>query len=343
LTSPSSSPASAFTAHAGTNIALVKYWGKRDARLNLPAAGSLSLTLKELGTRTTVRFDPSLGPEDRVRMNGREADARTHDRVVRFLDLVRARAHLATRADVVTENSVPTAAGLASSASGFAALALAASRAAGLELGPAQLSELARRGSGSAARSIFGGFVEMQAGVRVDGSDAVAAPLVDGRESADEWPIRLVVAVTADAEKSIGSTEAMERTERTSPFYAAWVDSVPRDLVDARAAIVDRDLERLGRMAERNAVRMHASAMAADPPILYWNAVTWAAMQTVRDLRAGGVGAYFTIDAGPHVKVVCLADDVPVITRALGETPGVLRTLVTSPGPGARVLQEASS
>jgi diphosphomevalonate decarboxylase len=333
LTSPT------FTAHAGTNIALVKYWGKRDAPLNLPAAGSLSLTLKELGTRTTVRFDPSLGAEDRVRMNGREADAKSRERVVRFLDLVRAEANLTARADVVTENSVPTAAGLASSASGFAALALAASRAAGLSLTPAQLSALARRGSGSAARSIFGGFVEMHPGVLVDGSDAIAVALPEG----DGWPLRLVVAVTAEGEKSIGSTAAMERTERTSPFYAAWVDSVPRDLVDARLAIAERDLERLGRVAERNAVRMHASAMAADPPILYWNAVTWSAMQTVRDLRARGTAAYFTIDAGPHVKVLCLADDVPVITRALDETPGVLRTLVTSPGPGARVSQEASS
>jgi diphosphomevalonate decarboxylase len=331
------------TAVAGTNIALVKYWGKRDARLNLPAAGSLSLTLKELGTRTTVRFGAHLGgPEgegggrDRVRLNGQDADEKTRGRVVAFLDLIRVLAGFDTRAEVVTENTVPTAAGLASSASGFAALALAASRAAGLNLTPSELSALARRGSGSAARSIFGGFVVMSPGVLPDGSDAVASPLPEG----DGWPVRLVVAVTTEGAKSIGSTAAMERTARTSPFYPAWVESVPRDLQDAAAAITARDFDGLGRIAERNAVRMHASAMAADPPILYWNTATWSAMQTVRDLRARGVAAYFTIDAGPHVKALCLADDTEAVEKALQATPGVLRTLTTSPGRGARILQE---
>ena len=171
---------SSCTAIAGTNIALVKYWGKRDAVLNLPATGSLSLTLKELGTRTTVRFGAHSGAEDRVRFNGQDPDPATRARIVAFLDLVRERAGIKAPAEVVTENSVPTAAGLASSASGFAALALAASRAAGLALDPAQLSALARRGSGSAARSIFGGFVEMRPGVFADGTDAVAAALPEG-------------------------------------------------------------------------------------------------------------------------------------------------------------------
>ena len=327
------------TAIAGTNIALVKYWGKRDARLNLPAAGSLSLTLKELGTRTTVRFGAHLGAEDRVRLNGRDADDKTRLRVIRFLDLIRARAEISARAEVVTENTVPTAAGLASSASGFAALAIAASRAAGLSLTPTQLSGLARRGSGSAARSIFGGFVEMKAGALADGSDAIAIPVPDG----EAWQLRLIVAVTAEEEKAIGSTEAMDRTERTSPYYRAWVDSIPRDLQDAVAAIAERDFSRLGALAERNAIRMHASAMAADPPILYWNVATWAAMQTVRDLRASGIPAYFTIDAGPHVKVLCLPEHADEIEKALAETPGVLRTLVTSPGRGARILQEMTT
>ena len=327
------------TAVAGTNIALVKYWGKRDARLNLPAAGSLSLTLKELGTRTTVRFGAHLAEGDRVRLNGRDADEKTRTRVVAFLDLIRVLAGMDARAEVVTENTVPTAAGLASSASGFAALALAASRAAGLSLTPAELSALARRGSGSAARSIFGGFVVMNPGVLADGSDAVAAPLADG----DGWPVRLVVAVTTEGPKSIGSTAAMERTARTSPFYAAWVDSVPRDVQDSAAAITARDFDQLGRIAERNAVRMHASAMAADPPILYWNTATWSAMQAVRDLRGSGIAAYFTIDAGPHVKVLCLAEDADAVQKALGQTPGVLRTLVTSPGRGARILQETAA
>jgi len=184
------------TAHAGTNIALVKYWGKRDTALNLPAAGSLSLTLADLGSETTVRFATDAADSDgrdRVLLSGKPADERFAGRVRKFLDLVRQRAGLELRAEVATENSVPTAAGLASSAAGFAALALAASRAAGLHLSSAELSELARRGSGSAARSIFGGFVEMSAGIRSDGGDAVAQPLLDPKA----WDVRLCVAITA--------------------------------------------------------------------------------------------------------------------------------------------------
>jgi len=240
---------------------------------------------------------------------------------------------------MVSENSVPTAAGLASSASGFAALALAASRAAGLNLSPEQLSVLARRGSGSAARSIFGGFARMAAGTSPDGSDAYATPIAEG----DGWALRLIVAVTAEGPKAIGSTEAMDRTMRTSPYYDGWITSVPRDLQEARAAIVERDLPRLGALAERNALRMHASAMAADPPILYWTPATLSAMDTVRTLRANGVPAFFTIDAGPHVKVLCTAGVAPQVEAAMAATPGVLRTFSASPGRGARVLQETTS
>jgi len=330
---------SSCTAVAGANIALVKYWGKRDESLNLPAAGSLSLTLKELGTRTTVRFGEHLGPRDRLRLNGLEPDDVTRTRNVSFLDLVRAYAGTDARAEVVSENSVPTAAGLASSASGFAALALAATRAAGLSLTPEQLSALARRGSGSAARSIFGGFVRMNAGTAPDGSDSHASAIPEG----DGWTLRLVVAVTAEGPKAIGSTAAMARTERTSPYYDSWVTTIPRDLLEARAAIAERDLPRLGALAERNALRMHASAMAADPPILYWTPATVAAIETVRGLREQGIPAYFTIDAGPHVKVLCTAGTASQVEAAMGATPGVLRTYIASPGRGARVLQETTS
>jgi diphosphomevalonate decarboxylase len=246
---------------------------------------------------------------------------------------VRARAGITTRATVVTDNSVPTAAGLASSASGFAALALAATAAAGLELAPAELSVLARLGSGSAARSIFGGFVEMVRGARADGSDAAAHPLDAGAD----WNVRLVVAITAVGEKTLGSTAAMRRTAETSPYYDAWVRGVDGDLAVARAAIAGRDLAALGAVAERSAMRMHASAMAADPPILYWNPATVAAMARVRQLRAQGVSAFFTIDAGPHVKVLCDARQAEAVAAALAQTPGVLRTIMGAPGPGARL------
>ena len=327
------------TARAGTNIALVKYWGKRDKALNLPAAGSLSLTLANLGSETKVRFAPDAeAPEggDRISLNGAPAPPQFAERVRRFLDLVRQQAHVGLPAEVETHNSVPTAAGLASSASGFAALALAAARAAGMKPSPPELSALARRGSGSAARSIFGGFVEMAAGVRPDGSDACGQALLP----ADAWDVRLVVAITDQQPKAIGSGEAMERTAQTSPYYQGWLEAVAQDLPAARAAVMARDLPGLGQVAERNCLRMHACAMAADPPIVYWNGATLAAMETVRRLRAAGGEAFFTIDAGPQVKVLCTAQQAATVEPALAATPGVLRTLVLRPGPGAELVHE---
>lgn len=328
------------TARAGTNIALVKYWGKRDPALNLPAAGSLSLTLANLGSETTVRFGADAGEadgRDRVLLAGKPADDRFASRVRRFLDLIRIRAGLALPAEVATVNTVPTAAGLASSAAGFAALALASTRAAGLRLSVNELSELARRGSGSAARSIFGGFAEMSPGERDDGRDAVATAILDEHA----WDVRLCVAINASGEKAIGSTAAMERTARTSPYYAAWLASVPTDLAEARLAVANRDLESLGLVAERSALRMHACAMAADPHVLYWNAATLAAIATVKHLRADGVAAFFTIDAGPHVKVLCATRDADRVEATLAATPQVMRVLVLAPGPGARVVNDA--
>jgi diphosphomevalonate decarboxylase len=321
------------TAVAGTNIALVKYWGKRDAALNLPAAGSLSLTLAELGTRTTVTFDD--GARDRFALDGAAGDDAATARVSRFLDRVRARAGLDARASVVSSNSVPTASGLASSASGFAALALAATRAAGLTLSASELSELARLGSGSAARSIFGGFAEMSAGTRDDGRDAVARAIA----GSEGWDVRLVVAVTAKGPKPMGSTAAMAHTATTSPYYPAWVAGVDADLAAARAAIAARDLPALGAVAERSALRMHAAAMAADPGIIYWNPATLAAIDGVRRLRERGTPVFFTIDAGPHVKALCAAADAEAVAAALAASPGVLRAQIAAPGAGAQVLE----
>ena len=244
------------------------------------------------------------------------------------------RAGIALLAEVSTVNSVPTAAGLASSAAGFAALTVAASSAAGLSLSSRELSGLARRGSGSAARSIFGGFAEMSAGTLSDGSDAVASALLE--EGA--WDIRLCVAITSEGAKAIGSTEAMQKTAETSPYYRDWLRSVADDLEQARAAIFARDLECLGMVAERSAMRMHACAMSADPHILYWKPATLAAIATVKELRAQGVLAFFTIDAGPHVKALCHAADADKVQAALATTPGVMRVLVLAPGRGAHII-----
>jgi diphosphomevalonate decarboxylase len=316
------------TARAHANIALVKYWGKRDAVRNLPAAGSLSLTLGALETVTTVRFDPALR-EDTLQLNGAAAPG---DRVTGFLDLVRARAGTTTRAAVETVNRFPTASGLASSASGFAALALAATRAAGLALDARALSRLARQGSGSAARSIFGGFARVVA--RDD--DAWAEPVDDPHGLAAR--ARMVIAeVGGGAPKPYGSTDAMEHCAATSPLYRAWLDCVPGDLATAERAIARDDLATLGELAEANALAMHAAAIASRPAIVYWQPPTLELLAAVRALRHEGVPAWATMDAGPHVKVLTdepSASRVALAMRAAGATA----VTISAAGGGAEVI-----
>lgn len=320
-------------AQAHANIALVKYWGKRDSALNLPAVGSLSLTLDALWTRTRCEFDPSLD-EDRLVLDGAES-AQATVRVSAFLDLVRALAGADWRAKVVSQNNFPTGAGLASSASGFAALALASTRALGLELTPERLSELARRGSGSAARSVYGGFVEMQRGRCGDGRDAIAHPLL----AAKEWPLEVVVAVTTGSAKAVGSTDGMTRTARTSPYYDAWVAGADGDLDEARRAVNFRDFEALAAVSEQSALKMHALALAARPGLIYWNAATVTCLHRIRELRDGGTGVFFTVDAGPQVKAVCLPGAGRQVAAALAAVGGVGNVMVSGLGEGVRPIE----
>jgi diphosphomevalonate decarboxylase len=327
------------TARACANIALVKYWGKRDAALNLPAEGSLSLTLAALSTTTIVRFDEHLAT-DSLRLDGQPATGRALGRLSAWLDLVRARAGIGARAEVVSDNDFPTASGLASSASAYAALALAATRAAGLVLDERELSVFARLGSGSAARSIHGGFVRMHRGRRADGSDAFAEPVA----AADaDWPVRMVIAVVGGGRpKQHASRDAMEHCAATSPLYAGWLASVPGDLTAAEDAIAACDLERLGPVAEASALCMHAAAMASRPAVLYLEPATLACMAAIRALRADSIPAYYTMDAGPHVKALCTAEYADRVRARLAEVPGVSRVMISKPGPGVEVLAPTS-
>jgi diphosphomevalonate decarboxylase len=339
------------TALAHPNIALAKYWGKLDQGHNLPAVPSLSVTLAGMSTVTTVRFDsaleddelvlggvaihdddPSLGPK----AGGASllpAGAAAKRRVSGLLDRVRASAGVGMRARVTSRNDFPTASGLASSASAFAALALAATSALDLGVPPEHVSDLARRTSVSSARSVFGGFVELPAGR--PGDDVLPAVPV---ASASHLPLRILVAVTREGPKDTGSTEGMRHTARTSPYYPAWVSDAPGLFAELKAALLRRDLEALGDLAEASALRMHAAAIAASPGLLYWTAATVRVIEEVRALRARGTPAYVTIDAGPHVKVITAPDNEAVVTRALADTPGVLRIIPAQPGEGARVL-----
>jgi len=313
------------SAVAHPNIALVKYWGKQDCPGNRPAVPSLSVTLDTLYTRTRVHFDTHL-EADTFAINGK-ADADSASRVGACLDMLRRHAPGAPPAAVETWNNFPTGAGLASSASGFAALVVAADRALGLGQPRAELARLARRSSGSAARSLYGGFVEMP----LDPEDETAYPLLDPAE----WPLAVVIAITTKDTKSVGSTAGMERTARTSDYYDAWRDAAWRDFSEARQAVADRDFGRLARISERSCLKMHGLMLSADPGLIYWNEATVACLHRVRRLREDGEAVFFTMDAGPQVKAVCLPESRTVVAEALRGVPGVSDVLECGLGPGA--------
>ncbi len=317
------------TAIARPNIALIKYWGKRDVALNLPAVGSISITLRELHTRMQVVFDRML-ETDALTVND-VPDEKMLPRLSACLDLVAGVDRPGAR--ITSQCNFPIAAGLASSASSFAALTVAAAHAAGKSLTTAELAGLAGRASGSAARSLLGGFVEL-----VNTDDGIS---VDTLCDAADWPLTVVVAVTETGPKPVSSTEAMEISRKTSPFYSTWVEQQPADLDAARAAIEDRDFQALAHAAEHNCLKMHSIMWASRPPTVYWNAATIRCLETIRSLQARDLGVFFTIDAGPQVKAVCVPGDAAEVEAALRATPGVEGTMVSALGPGAGLEPDA--
>lgn len=320
------------TAIAHPNIALAKYWGKTPFGHNLPAVPSLSLTLAGMATRTRVSFEPGL-QADQLVLNGAPAEGEPVQRVRGLLDRVRARSGKAGLfARVESANDFPTASGLASSASAFAALAVAAARAAGLDLDAAALSDLARCTSVSAARSVLGGFVMLRAGVEGDEllpAEQLAAPA--------HWDVAIVVAVTREGPKDVGSSEGMKHTMKTSPYTGAWIERAPALFERIRAGVLARDLTAIGPAVEQSALMMHAAAIAADPGILYFTGATVEAIAGVRRMRQAGLEGYLTIDAGPHVKVLTRGADAERVAETMRAVPGVLRTIVARPGPGAHI------
>ncbi|WP_249871566.1 diphosphomevalonate decarboxylase [Oceanobacillus saliphilus] len=322
------------TAKAHTNIALIKYWGKRDDALILPTNSSLSLTLDGFYTTTTVDFQEDL-LQDRFILDNQPVEGEAYRRVTEFLDLIRRIAGKENLyADVHSTNDVPTAAGFASSASGFAALAAAGTKAIGLELSDRELSRLTRQGSGSACRSIYGGFAEWEMGNNADGSDSYAVPIAP----AEHWDIRVAAVVLSSTMKKVSSRSGMKRTVETSPFYSGWVDTIPNDLLEIKEAIHAKDFEKTGSIAEANCLKMHATTLAADPPFTYWHDTTMRVMQTVQEMRENGIPAYFTIDAGPNVKVLYLPENEENIKKTLRNIPGVSDVILSKSGSGISYL-----
>ncbi len=318
------------TAIANPNLAFIKYWGNRDNTLRIPLNGSISMSLDGLYTRTTVRFQARLS-SDRLSINGYEVVGKGLDRISCILDIIRGMANIQDRAEVTSENNFPSGAGIASSASAFAALALAGSKAAGLNLSERELSRLARRGSGSAARSIPGGFVEWQAGTSDDDSFAfsIAEP--------NHWGLVDCVAIVSTTHKKTGSTEGHSLAP-TSPLQDARVADAPRRLEICRKAILERDFNTFASIVELDSDMMHAVMMTSTPALHYWKPASLEVMNCVRELRAGGIPVCYTVDAGANVHVLCIEAEANRVERQLRELKEVENVLVARAGGAAQVL-----
>jgi diphosphomevalonate decarboxylase len=329
------------TAAAHPNLALVKYWGQQDHRIYIPINNSISVNLSALRTVTTVAFDPGLS-DDVVTLNTQPADQSTHQRVSDHLDRIRVLAGINDNARVVTRNDFPLSVGFASSASGFAALSLAASRAAGLVLSEHELSILARKGSGSACRSIPDGFVEWQAGY--DDATSFAVSIA----SRDYWQLAVVSVPVSHQPKNISSLEG-HIAAQTSPFIKSRLAQVTESLRIVREGLRLRDITELGMAVEREAVAFHAIAMTSRPlhqpwmsGIYYWEAETIRLIQAVQRWRYDGLPVYFTLDAGPTVHLLCETQHLYELIQSLHQELDWLQddVIISYPGQGAWIIEE---
>lgn len=326
------------TAKAHPNIALIKYWGKSsdarhsDACHNEPAVASLSITLDTLVSETRVQFDHGLGSDDFV-LNG-VTDTVKLPRISANLDKLRALAGIDTRCRIESSNNFPTGAGLASSASGFAALVAAGNQALQLALHERQQSMLARSMSGSAARSIFGGFAKIALHPNAQVHPQLGRTYAEPIAPAAHWPLEVCVGIVSEKEKTIGSTEGMERSRETSPYYSAWLSGNDTDMDDAEALIHSKDFTKLAELSEFSCLKMHALAIASRPGLLYWTGATVDAMHCIRSLRSRGVPVFFTIDAGPQIKAICGPGYGQHVAEVLSSVTGIQRVIRCGLGGG---------
>jgi diphosphomevalonate decarboxylase len=320
------------TAIANSNIAFIKYWGNRNARYRIPLNDSISMNLDGALTTTTVEFDPSL-TLDEIAVGGKPANEATYARVSAHLDRVRVLAKIDTKARVQSQNNFPTGTGMASSASAFAALSLAATSAAGLEISERELSILARQASGSASRSIPGGFVEWVAGASSADSYAISiAP-------PDHWDLRDVIAIVSVEEKKVGSTDG-HGAAPTSHFLAERISALPARFHRIRHAVLAKDMSLLGPALEEDAIELHLIAMTSVPPIYYWSPGMVHVIQAMQQWRADGVAVYFTLDAGPNVHLICESKDAGQVAELARSITAVQQVIVNAPGGPARLIDE---
>lgn len=318
------------TARAYTNIALIKYWGKKDQKLKLPCTNSLSLTLDRFYTDTKATIIDS--DKDVVYLNEQLLDDTQNKRILNYLETIRNYYSFTEHFQINSVNHVPTSAGFASSASGFAALAAAINETKQLNLNRRELSILARNGSGSASRSIFGGFVEWIAGH--DNESSFAVPI-------DETPtidLTLLSVVINKHSKKISSTVGMESSVKTSPFYPNWVTLVSSEIEEIKQAIAQKDVQKIGEIAEHNAMSMHALTLSADPSFTYFEPETIRIIQIVQELRQKGIFAYATIDAGPNVKIICTKESLKKVQTYIEQQLSNVTTVIANIGQGIQYI-----
>lgn len=322
------------SAKANSNIALVKYWGKLDPEIRVPANSSISMTKTKLETHTTVEFSDDY-EEDLVKIDGEEVNGRSRKRVVDHLDRIREMKGEDKKAKVSSKNNFPTAAGLASSASGFAALTMAAVEALEMNLSKKELSKIARMGSGSATRSIHGGFVKWNMGGSHD--ESYAEQIADRDHFSD---LRALVAIIKETSKEVSSTKGHSLV-KDNPFFDARLAQTHEDLSKVEAAVKEEDFTKLGKYAERNAISMHATMITSEPPLFYMEPGTIKVIKSILNWRQSGeLECYFTEDAGPNVHVFCREKDMENLKSRLKEIEEVEKTITVEPGPGARIVEK---
>lgn len=315
------------SAKAHANIALVKYWGKKDEDLILPYNNSLSLTLDAFYTITRV----SQAKEDCFILNGQVQTGEIYSDMIDYIDLFRKRSKIKDAILIESKNYFPTAAGLASSASGFAALATALNAYFELNMKQKEISILARRGSGSASRSIYGGLVEW-----LQGDDDLSSYAV--KVDPANFDIGMLAVIIDDKEKMIKSRAGMKQTVATSPYYSVWVETAQQDIEAIKKAIKNQNVHAIGRIAEHSALKMHASMLTTKPAIMYFQDLTMKVLHTVYALREEGVTAYFTMDAGPNVKIITTLEDKDKIIDKLSEFIDKDALIYSGVGPDAKLI-----
>lgn len=320
------------TAIAPSNIAFIKYWGNADPQLNIPYNNSISMNLSATQTRTTVEFDPTL-IDDSLVINEQPITGAADARVSRHLDRIRDLAKTDAYARVVSENDFPMGTGIASSAAAFAALSVAGTAALNVNLNESQMSRLARLGSGSAARSIPDGYVELKAGR--GHTTALAYTLY----APEHWDLRDIVVIVSREKKAVGSTEGHAAAE-TSPHFSTRLAEVPARLKAVRQAIRNRDITVLGEAVEADAISLHVVAMTSRPPIYYGAPATVRLIHAVNGWRREGLPVYFTLDAGPNIHLICEAEHESDVLDQLAGMEDVLEIRVNKPARGARLTGE---